>query len=171
MRLFFAINGPASIYTNYRPLPVPSAAAAAIALVGLLTLAVYWRTVFRRNLYLIFFALISVGYCLILVFDQYGMYKQTAQPVAINGRYLLPIIPLMAVILGRGLSIAFAKTKLVQFKAGLAVLAVVLLLHGGGLFTFVLRSDESWYWPNHSVQTLNERAQRVLSPITIEGSK
>ena len=170
-RLFFAVSGPTNIYTNYRPLPVPSYTAIWVVLIGLLAVLVWWRKVFRGNSYLVFFSLLIVVYCAILWLDQYGMYKQTAQPVAINGRYLLPVLPLLAVILGRGFSVACRSMQLIQAKALLAGLSIVLFLHGGGLFTFILRSDSNWYWPSQPVRVINQGAQKVLSPITIEGSK
>jgi len=170
-RLFFAVSGPTSIYTNYRPLPLPSYTAIYVVIIGLATVLVWWRKVFRGNSYLVFFTLLIGIYCAILWFDQYGMYKQTAQPVAINGRYLLPVLPLLAVILGRGISVACRSIHVVQAKALLAVLALVLFLHGGGMFTFLLRSDQNWYWPSRPVRTINQKAQQILSPVTIEGSR
>jgi hypothetical protein len=170
-RLFFAVNGPASVYTNYPPLPIPSHAAIGLLIFGLAAVAFSWKRIFRGNVYLIFFALLIIVYCAILWFDQYGMYKQTAQPVAINGRYLLPVLPLFAVILGRGISLLLRRINFKQAKAVLAVLALCLFLQGGGLLTFILRSDSSWYWPSSSVQKVNQKAQKVLSPVIIEGSK
>jgi hypothetical protein len=58
-----------------------------------------------------------------------------------------------------------------NIKASVAVLTLLLFLHGGGVFTFILRSDSTWYWPNPAVQKINQTTQKILSPITIEGSK
>lgn len=170
-RLFFAVNGPTSAYTNYRPLPVPYYTAIVLAGAGLLTVLIWWRKVFRGNTYLLFFALLIAVYCVILWLDQYGMYKDTAQPVAINGRYLLPILPLLAVIIGRGLAAAASALRATRLKAVLCVAILLLFLHGGGFFTFILRSDNTWYWPSQPVRALNNQARDVLAPVIIEGPK
>ena len=174
-RTFFAVNGPASAFTNYRPLTVPGHAAIVILVISLLAVVAWCRKLFAGNAYLIFFGMLIMIYCAFLWVDQYDMYRQTAQPVAINGRYLLPVLPLLAVILGRALSLAATKIKRAKqrtnLKAAVAVLALVLFLHGGGLFTFILRSDDTWYWPNSTVRKVNETSQKILAPITVEGSK
>ncbi|MEK7152315.1 MAG: hypothetical protein AAB834_00055, partial [Patescibacteria group bacterium] len=84
----------------------------------------------------------------------------------INGRYLLPILLLLAVVMGRGFSLAFR--KLPDIKPLLAGSAILLFLYGGGVLTFILRSDASWYWPNHAVNTVNDTARKVFAPVIIE---
>lgn len=174
-RTFFAVSGSTNMFANYPPLLVPAYTAIVVLVLSLAACVVWWRKVFAANAYLIFFGLLIVMYAAILWFDQYGMYRQTAQPVAINGRYLLPVLPLLAVILGRGASLACNLVRDAArrrtLKAGLAVTVLLLFLHGGGVFTFILRSDPSWYWPSAAVQKANQTAQDILSPVTIEGSR
>jgi hypothetical protein len=174
-RTFFAVSGPASNFTNYPPLVVPAHTAVVVLIFGVVASVFWWRRLFIGDAYLVFFVTLIGVYCAILWFDQYGMYRQTAQPVAINGRYLLPILPLLAVVLGRGFSSAINSVRKplnrTTIKAAAATLTIVLFLHGGGVFTFILRSDSTWYWPNAAVRKVNEASQKVLAPITIEGSK
>jgi hypothetical protein len=170
-RLFFAVSGATSVFANYRPLPLPAFTAIVVTAIGMLATIVWWRSVFRGRAYLVFFGLLIAVYSAILWFDQYGMYQATAQPVAINGRYLLPILPLVAVIMGLALSAAFKSLKLVRLKSFIATAVILLFLHGGGVFTFILRSDDSWYWLSQPVQAVNDGARAILAPITIEGPK
>lgn len=170
-RTFFAVNGPMTEYTNWRPLIVPSYTALALLLLGGVAVLIWWRQLFRRNAYLIFFGLLIGMYVLILWFDQYGMYRQTAQPVAINGRYLLPILPLLAVILGRSLQLALAWAKKQNLQGILAAVILLCFLHGGGVMTYILRSDSSWYWPNGTAQFMNQTAQKILDPFIVEGRR
>jgi hypothetical protein len=51
--------------------------------------------------------------------------------------------------------------KLVLLTATLLGLA-----WGGGGLTYVLRSADYWYWPNHVVRTANHAAKQALGPIT-----
>jgi hypothetical protein len=125
-------------------------------------------------MYLLLFAGIALVYGIILWFDQFGMYQQTGQPVAINGRYLVPVLPLVAVIFGKAIGLVlaeFPKVPALQVKAVSVAVVLLLFLHGGGVLTFILRSEDSWYWPNHTVYTVNHAAQRLLSPVIIEGSR
>lgn len=170
-RSFFAVSGPAIDYTNWKPLPAPSYAAAMLLATGLFAVAVQLRRVFRGQAYLIFFAGIIAVYTSILWFDQFGMYEQTAQPVAINGRYLLPVLPLLAVILGRGIGLLLARIPWQYTKTLFAAVVLLFFLHGGGVQTFILRSDNTWYWPSPAIQALNHGVRSILAPIIVEGPK
>lgn len=169
-RTFFAVNGAHDDFTTRQPLPLPSVTAIVIGVMGLLALLFTARQVFKGRPYLVFFLLMIVVYAGMLWWQEYGMYKDTSKPVAINGRYLLPVLPLLAVILGRAVSLALTE-RLQAVKVALASAAIVLFLHGGGVFTFILRSDSAWYWHNSVVNRVNQDARNVLAPITIEGSK
>jgi hypothetical protein len=168
-RLFFAINGPLSTYTNYPPLPLPAHAAAALGLAGGMAIAAYAAKVFRRNPYLLFLLALSAFYAAALWVEDFSQYIETGQPVAINGRYLLPILLPLAAVMGHAFSAALSKRP--QLKPIFAVLAIVCFLQGGGIFTFIVRSDPDWYWPIGRVSRVNDAARRALSPIIWDGSK
>jgi len=163
-RLFFAINGD---YTNYFPLPLPSIAAIVLALSGLVVMIREGRAIFRGNYHLVFFAVVILSYCGALWFDNYKDFLRTGQPVAINGRYLLPILLPMAAILGRAISLSLRRRP-ATWKPLLATATLLLFIAGGGVLTFISRSDDSWYWPNPAVKHVNHAAQKVLSPLLIE---
>lgn len=169
-RMFFAVNGAHDGFTTRQPLPVPAITAIVIGVTGLGMLLFTARRAFVGRPYLVFFLLMIVIYAAMLWTQEYGMYKDTGEPVAINGRYLLPVLPFLAVILGRAMSLLLT-TRQQTVKVALASAAIVLFLHGGGVFTFILRSDSAWYWHNAAVNNVNRGAQKVLAPITIEGSK
>ncbi|HUC89749.1 MAG TPA: hypothetical protein VMR45_03020 [Patescibacteria group bacterium] len=168
-RLFFAINGPADDYRNFPPLPLPAGAVIIIGVSGLFALALNWRAVFRGRKLLIFLFGMSLLYCCVLWFENYSDYLEIGQPVAINGRYLLPVLLPLAAVFGRAFSIMLRRMPIA--KALLAGFILLLFLHGGGLLSFILRSDEAWYWPNHTVIEVNNTARRVLAPIIFEGGK
>jgi len=170
-RLFFAINGSHASYTNYTELPIPVRAAMIIGVLGLLATLVWWRQVFQGNLYYVLFLLVIVVYIVVLFNDQLSSYKQTGVPVAINGRYLLPILLPFAAIAGTAIASGLRRLKMTVIKPYIAIVAIALFLQGGGLATFIVRSDASWYWPNGTVQNINRAAQRALSPIIIKGDK
>jgi hypothetical protein len=170
-RLFFAVSGAKTGFNNYIELPVPVITFSVLAIAGLLATVIWWRQIFRGHAYLAFFMLLSVVYCAVLWYDQYGMYKQTGVAVAINGRYLVPILLPLAAVVGRAIAIGLARCKRDGLKPYLAAAVIILFLQGGGVFTFILRSDDSWYWPNQFVRNINHGARNVIAPLTIEGDK
>jgi hypothetical protein len=170
-RLFFAVSGSRTWFANYRELPVITAAFTVIAVAAVVATIAWRRRIFTDSPYLVFFALMTAVYIVLLWIDQYGMYKQTSVPVAINGRYLLPILPLMAVIAGKAFSLTLAKYKAVQLKPYFATAAILLFLQGGGMLTYLLRADSTWYWPNQTIRDVNEDARKTLAPFIIEGDK
>ncbi|HEU4913932.1 MAG TPA: hypothetical protein VFT16_00795 [Candidatus Saccharimonadales bacterium] len=167
-RMFFAIN---ANYTNYLELPLPTYTAGTLAVLGFVALIIWWRAVFRGNTLLAFCITLAFGYIAVLFVNGYMDYARVGRPVAINGRYLLPVLPLLAIALGRGIALTLGKFKAQKAKPYLAVGVILLFLHGGGVFTFILRSDKTWYWPNQAVVNVNEAVRDVLAPVTIEGPK
>lgn len=165
VRLFFAVAGPENNFQTRGPLTLPSLSAVALLAGGLVVLA----SSRRRLSYIVhdntirLYAGAAGFYALILWIDNYGAYLKTGQPVAINGRYLLPIIPLAVTPLVLAYQVALHNRP--KLSAGLAAAAIVCMLWGGGWLTYVLRSNDSWYWPNPAVKAGNHAVQKVLDPI------
>jgi hypothetical protein len=170
-RLFFAVSGSKTGFNNYIELPVPVITFSVLAIVGLLATIVWWRQLFRGQAFLAFFLFMTFIYAAVLWYDQYGMYKQTGVAVAINGRYLVPVLLPLAAVVGSAFAIGLASFKFARLKPYLAAVVILLFLQGGGVFTFILRSDTSWYWPNQFVDDMNHRARTIVAPMIIEGDK
>ena len=168
-RSFFAVSGPGSSYTNYPPLPLPSAVAIVIAVSGTVALALYFRQVFSGRLFLLFLFAIVVGYLSFLWVEDRSQYLYTGQPVAINGRYLLIILLPAVAIIGRAFTLALRPVE--RLKPFIAAVVVLLFLQGGGVLTFIARSDASWDWPVSWVVRLNDGARAVLKPVLIQPGK
>ena len=115
---------------------------------------------------MVFFLVMSLLYGGALWLDDYKQFLLTSQPVAINGRYLLPILLPIAAIMGRAISQAVRARP--RVKPLLALAALLLFVEGGGIFTFIVRSDDTWYWNNPVVQHVNNGARRVISPLLIK---
>ena len=60
-----------------------------------------------------------------------------------------------------GLAFSLALRHLQIQKALFAVVISVLFLQGGGLLTFILSSDQSWYWPNSTVVKINTAVKKI----------
>jgi hypothetical protein len=127
--------------------------------------------IFRKHWELQLF-LVTLGvYIGVLFWNNYGSYLQTGQPVAINGRYLLLVLPLVLAVSALAFVAFLRKLQLGDARPWVAAGIVLLLLQGGGFITFVLQSDESWYWQNSKpVSALNHAARNVLRPLIYEKS-
>jgi cation transport ATPase len=168
-RLFFAVNGPDSGYTNYPPLPLPSAAAAIIGVAGVV-LVIVWRHRIFKDPYLSFFLLASVFYLAALFLSGWQDYHYTNVLVDMNGRYLLPVLLLIGAIMAKAFSIALRHASSMR-KTALAFAVIIFFLEGGGFLTFLTRSDASWDWPNSTVVKVNNAARDVTKPLVLKGSK
>lgn len=168
-RLFFAVSGPNSNYTNYPPLPLPSAAAVVLAVAGTI-LAIIWRHRIFRDQYLGFFLLASFLYLAALFVSGWQDYHYTNILVDMNGRYLLPVLLLLGAIIARAFSIALRHASTMR-KTALAFAILILFFEGGGFLTFLSRSDASWDWPNNTVVKANDAARDVTKPIILHTGK
>ena len=167
-RSFFVINGPPG-FVNYPPLPAPAAASALIGIAGLVAVCFQGRRIFRGNPYVQFFLVIAVIYLAALWAEGYMQYRYTDVFELMNGRYILPVLLPVVVIIGQAL--AGMLRNLPTLKISLAMLALLFFLEGGGVLTFIMRSDSSWDWPNSAVVHVNNGAREVLRPVIIEGRR
>ena len=162
-RLFFAINYD---YATAPPLLVISVLA--LVLAALLAAALVWRysSVLRGHPTRQFLLLLTIGYVLVLFADGYRSYAKTGQPVAINGRYLIPFLPLVFALGGLAWSQLLRKRATAKALMASVVIAA-FLLQGGGAGTFLVRSADTWMWPNSTVRTINRTARSIAWPLII----
>lgn len=168
-RLFFAISGPPQ-YTNYPPLTLPYQTSIVLGVVSLVVLIVYAPRIFYRQPFMVFAFLTTALYVGVLFLDEYEQFLETGQPVAINGRYLVPLMLLLTVVIGRGFQVALDRRR-TWLRPVLGGAVLLLFLQGGGVMTFILRSDAGWDWHNDRVIRANDEARKLLQPVVIEGSK
>jgi len=169
-RLFFAINGPDSGFRNYPPLPLPVAAFAVLVVASAIALTLRWRQVFAGRPYLRLLGVVVAVYLLTLFGAGYIKYLETGVLELMNGRYLFPIL-LPGAAIGATALAEFTRGWQADVRYACALVLMLCLLEGGGVFTFISRSDTSWYWPNPTVQRINADAHSMLEPITLDGPR
>ncbi len=167
-RLFFAVNGPKSHFKNYPPLPLPSLATFVLVIVGIVALIKWWRKIFQNNMYLLMVFVITVCYLVALFGQGYYTYRYTDVLENMNGRYLLPVLIFGAAIFGQAISRSFKKQN---YKIIAAVLILLFFIEGGGLFTFIIRSNPSWDIHNKTVVKINNTARKVIKHVIVKGKK
>lgn len=168
-RLYFAINYD---YSSEIPLPIPMNIALNVGIVGLAICFLFRKSILRidRRL-LLFIAIIGlyIGGLFYINFSQYLQYRTT---LAINGRYLVIILPLLFIWLGlayRHLFDMILKARVRSFIAIISVVIILLLLQGGGASTHLVRSEAGWYWQNKTVIDFNLNLKNIISPLIIGG--
>ncbi len=114
-----------------------------------------------------FLALITVLYLVALLAEGYLVYEYTNVLELMNGRYLLPILPLTAAIVGSAFSVGLRGSP--RLKSAFALLAILLFLQGGGFLTFITRSDSTWDWQNTTVVKVNNAARHIAHPVVLRG--
>ncbi len=165
LRSFFAVDGPASLYETRGPFVVPADTALVLVGFGVLGLLLSGRELWRRQRpSSSLLALVSSVYIAALWLQEYKAFRYTGFPVAINGRYLLPVLTLIVFVAASAVALRLKTSR--GLKTGLLALSIGALLLGGGPLTYILRSSDYWYWPNNLTRTANHAAKHVFGPIT-----
>jgi len=168
-RLYFAIK---HTYENDGPLPIQLWLVNTVAAIGALSALFFWRTIHRRVRYMWLFLVVTLVYVLSLQYINFSDYAELGGMVAINGRYLIPVLPIICVIITLGLSAAATKwggkyTKTIQM--GMIIGAIILSFFGAGIISYIVYADSSWYWPWSPFLHSNEWLRSVLTPLMIGG--
>lgn len=129
----------------------------------LLYLRQYWRS--RLNQLLIFaLAIYVVG----LMLFNYKGYVSSGAAFAMNGRYLLPVLPIfiafVLVALKNLIAIRFPRTAVASLCLGL----LMLFTQGGGIGTAALTIPNTLYWKNPLAHRFNSGFKKVLHPVVFE---
>jgi hypothetical protein len=167
-RLFFTLAGPLDQYATRNRLPIPSGTFIVLVAVGTLASLAFARRLYRQYPAFLLFLLATLAYVGVLVMQQYGMYVQTGQPVAINGRYMLPLMPLLAVMLAGGMILALRRMNLLKAAPYIGMISLLLFLQGGGVLTYIMRSESSWLYDEPAIQQIDHTLKTVLRPVIYE---
>lgn len=166
-RLYFAVAGVTNEHATRKQLPIPSATAIVVVSIGIVLLLIHGKGLLRKYPIFVLFTIVGALYVGAVWLQVYQLYVFTGQPVAINGRYLIPLLPAFGVMLVAAYARFFDAVKLSQYKSVIACLAILLFLQGGGPATYIVRSEARWYWPNSFVQDANMQLQKIIKPFTI----
>lgn len=168
----FGLDGKTVEYFVFEPLPALKFLAWTIFISG--AILVLW---YRKRLWALPFfrigALVIVLYTLALWQEDFRGYLTTGYPVAIHGRYLLPLLPIMLIAVGLCYNWLlhepwFRKNKYLSGKVWIVVLALLLLLQGGGFITYIVRSEPTWFWnQDGKASQVNGAVKKVLQPVVI----
>lgn len=165
LRTFFAVAGPDLHFQTRGPFVVPAISAIGFVSAAAVLFAVSLKRIRRHyNMDAVgLFLAVSAFYTAVLWLDQFQRYLQTGRPVAVNGRYLLPVTLLILILGAIGLNEALR--GYLKLKVVTAAIVVGCLLCGGGALTYILRSNDAWYWPVQPVHDVNYTVKKTLGPL------
>jgi len=166
-RLFFAINYD---YSNYSPLPLPLIISSLIGAFGIVLSIIYRRFILRIDRHILLLLAIIFVYTLSLFYDNFIDYLQYKTPLAVNGRYLVLVLPLIFPIIAISFKQFFQKVFKSRAGTALIILAVasfVLMLDGGGALTQIDRANAYWYIDNPPVVQANLAVKKALYPVIL----
>ncbi|HUB93835.1 MAG TPA: hypothetical protein VMB52_05010 [Verrucomicrobiae bacterium] len=168
---FYVSSGGGSKYAYYAhagPLPVIAITAIIVFSAGIVLLL---ANLLRKNSILKEhkpFALllyVAVFYCFVLWLWNYHDYLHLGAAVALNGRYLFPVLPIILAAIGLAYD-SWLKQR-IEAKALLLSGVFLLFLQGGGALTYIAVSNTNWYWNDTIPKDMNAAAQVVVKPLTI----
>lgn len=164
-RLFFTINGATGPKRYVNMVAIPLAASAAIlSVAGFILTARYFKRIVRGDQALGLLLFVSLIYLMALIGRNYNDYLHLGQMVAINGRYLHPILlPIILMVIA---GYQHALYKFPAIKLTILMSSLLLFSVGGGITGFVHYSDPDWYFEGQSfVVALNEFGRRLVAPL------
>ena len=172
-RYFLTTWVPGMLYTSEQQYPGASAVRFSrhfhnmIFLAGLALILLALREALRRNKLLHVLLWTTIAYSFSVFLSNYDGYARLGKPVAINARYLLPVLPLFIGILLFSCSILFKRNghKLVLVSL---LIYILTLTQGGGIISYIMNGNNNIYWPHNVVIRANDTAKLVLSKIVLQ---
>ncbi len=167
-RLTFALAGKTNDFQTKQPLPIILIGFVALTIVGIATLCCRLLTQHRRTIsaFTWLTLLVTSVYIAVLSVQLYNEYARTAQPVAINGRYLLLLLPFFGAILVDSAAWAFRRTNRPSKMSLLVLVCLAAILGGAGAATYIIQAESHWFFSGWG-QDSHRILQVILKAFTI----
>lgn len=167
-QLFFTLNSntPGEVKIGY-PQKLTQVLSAISIFFGLLLFVIYQK-ILRQKYNVDFLIFVTFVYGAILFLQNFSEYLHLGTPVAIQGRYLLPVLPFIYCLVALGYSQFLRSSKLAKSML-ITVVVGFMITQGGGVGIYILRSDQTWYWSgdNRFMTRANNNVRKVLKSLAI----
>jgi len=148
-----------------QPLPIISVVVSIGAIVSLATFFYSFDKLRKLSGFWMMMS-ISILYVGVLFYKNFSDYYTYYQAIAIQGRYLLPLLPVIMVFLVLGIN--YTMKKRLRLKLVTLIVVLVFYMNGAGIITHIIRSRNAWYWDNQTVYQVNNEAKNLLNPFVKE---
>jgi len=166
--LFFVVGNKETGYEPGEPLPMAYVGGYAVIVGGLLLTLIRLRWLWRRSHTNQLFMVIGGTYAGLLFVQNFMDFLHTHVPVAIQGRYLLPILPLFLVVVAQTALDLLRRLQRPKISAALLAILCILLLEGGSFLPFIIRGRDEWFWNAPLIQHANKDIRAVLTPFIVK---
>ncbi len=162
---FFLINGIFSGFVNRPAMPIAYITALVVFCSAVICALVWSRRIFADPV-VRFLGVVSIFLIITLWLKNYATYIHLGRHLAEQGRYVLPVLLPLYFIGALALSAALGKAH----RARMIVFGVVLFLflQGGGIVSYLARTDSGWWFQNNAVSDFTEGVQKVVKPLVFE---
>jgi|JI10StandDraft_1071094.scaffolds.fasta_scaffold04178_12 hypothetical protein len=123
------------------------------------------RWLWRRGVTYQLLLVSVVTYTLVLFAKNYSQYLETGVGVAVHGRYLFPVLPLIGLLAYTALRPLMARVP-TGVRYGAVALVFMGLLWGGGIIPFLIGSTDGWLMP-YMIEP-NQVLRAVIWPFVIK---
>jgi hypothetical protein len=137
------------------------------AIGGVVLVVYYLGGLKKKDRALIVLVIVTLIYSAVLFMENYQAYITYAAPLAMNGRYLLPVMPIFLALVAQAVKGLAGVRYRTLLTSGLIVL-LITFSQGGGIVMSVLTADDTYYWENAAVSRVNKQAKRVVSAFVFE---
>lgn len=163
----FSDDGPVD-YFPVPPLTIANYTAWTVVVLGVGACLLYIKRLWRLE-YLRILLLVIGFYTVVLFLKNLSMYLHTGEAVAIHGRYLVPVYPVLYLTLALGIGWALERFAKPPVKTWLVIIALLFFIHGAGLVTWLSHSRPDWYWQqSQPARQFNDTAKKVIGPVIVE---
>ena len=94
------------------------------------------------------------------------IYYEFNAPYAIQARYLVNIWPILLAFAVMTVDLLLGRRQ--SIKAALVAAIFLIMLQGGGMSTYLLSANQSWYWNNETVRNFNESMQNYIDNFVVD---
>ncbi len=155
-------------YVPAPPLTVANYTAWTLVTVGSVLALYYMRRLWSMT-YLRILLLAIAFYTLVLFLKNFSMYLHTGEAMAIHGRYLISVFPVLYMALALCFGWLFEHLGKPKAKIWLAVITLLFFIHGAGITVWLLRGDSSWDWQQSApAQSFNGAVRSALDYVIIK---
>lgn len=150
-----------------RPLPIFNILFFVLTITGSVAVIYVWRTMRKpKDGSWQFLMYSAIGLTLITFIFNYDLYLKLHYPFAIQPRYLLIVVPIIMVFMILAVSNILHRYRYIKLPLLLTVL--LLFTQGGGITTYIVRSQDFWFWDRKKVINTNQELREVLKPLVEE---
>ncbi len=147
------------------PIPILLATIWTVCFLSLIIVAYSWRELRNLNGFKYFNSVVLVYFLSVWLLTNYLGYLQTGQPYGVQPRYFILIMPIVIAYIVQSTNTAFSNKNL---KIILFIVIALLFTQGGGITTYIIRSNEGWYWQRNYIIKANLKVKSFVKPFIKE---